>query len=547
MVCQVEYIAALPNSRRRQALRGLPPTLNGTYERILNQILYQSSSSSTGDIIRIALQWICLEGANITIAELCEAISLQESKDFISAEDLIEEDEISRYCGSLIRKSHDRGSFELAHFSVKEYLQSIDINSTLGMFRYDEEVASESLLRTELRFLMLPEFEITPKADASELIKLKTRIVEHPFYRFATRSWPIRFDVCVDATTSELCDGFFGASMGACFRNWLIAYLSQLTYFASLKDEKATSWITYALRRDCSTLHIAAALAMPKVCKWLIDRGADTHGLSRTGTPLACALAGLAIFTCVDVGHIGHGYTYEIYASDVADTIRIFLVGHSSQADAQWIGSSVISRVLEVCKIQFDARPFLSLLENAETLKALTKEDLLRLVELNYTDHEVWTHEALQSILDLEETTANPQWAEMLFLVQAEIIRREDWDSYKHRRVGIPELSVTDANFQVLVEAAARTDNTDAMLMLLADSRFERYGVRLVAKGRTTLHVAVEEASCNVMKVLLDSRFDFHRVDDAGRSPFHFCSHSHQVPALEILLNKGLSSIDTDD
>lgn len=119
-----------------------------------------------------ALYWIGVASPPLTAAELCEAVSLQDDMDYIDSEDIIDDSEILRRCSSLIRKTHNGARYEFAHFTVPEYLSSIDPNSPLGCYRFSEVSASISLATVSLRYLSLKQFNKEPEASEEELVRI---------------------------------------------------------------------------------------------------------------------------------------------------------------------------------------------------------------------------------------------------------------------------------------------------------------------------------------------------------------------------------------
>ncbi|KAF2805569.1 uncharacterized protein BDZ99DRAFT_450202, partial [Mytilinidion resinicola] len=123
VTCQLDYLCELPtDAMRRDALYQLPPTLNKTYERILRRI-----NPAVRLPIQRALQMI--GHYEILAPQLCEAMSIEPGCRVLNKEAWWNIEEILLHCSSLVRRSHDSGELELAHFSVQEYLASLDPNS----------------------------------------------------------------------------------------------------------------------------------------------------------------------------------------------------------------------------------------------------------------------------------------------------------------------------------------------------------------------------------------------------------------------------------
>lgn len=99
----MDYLCELTNdAARRKALNSLPPTLTATYERILRKV--NNSSKDVQKLVQRCLRWIVHSNGELSIAALCEAISINNDDTTLDREAVPEEDEILRRCSSLIRK-----------------------------------------------------------------------------------------------------------------------------------------------------------------------------------------------------------------------------------------------------------------------------------------------------------------------------------------------------------------------------------------------------------------------------------------------------------
>ena len=118
----MDYLCELPtDSARKRALNSLPPTLDATYARILRRV--KESNNDVQVLVRRSLRWIAHAREELSVAALCEAVSVKPGIKYLTRQEIRGEEEILRCCGSLVRKSMSGSSLELAHFTVKEYLQ----------------------------------------------------------------------------------------------------------------------------------------------------------------------------------------------------------------------------------------------------------------------------------------------------------------------------------------------------------------------------------------------------------------------------------------
>lgn len=77
---------------------------------------------------------------DLSTREICEAVSISHDCDTLDDDDILDENEILRWCGSLVRKSSDGFKIEFAHFTVKEFLQdSCPRDLTLSFYAVSDE------------------------------------------------------------------------------------------------------------------------------------------------------------------------------------------------------------------------------------------------------------------------------------------------------------------------------------------------------------------------------------------------------------------------
>ncbi|KAH6983535.1 hypothetical protein BKA56DRAFT_583810 [Ilyonectria sp. MPI-CAGE-AT-0026] len=304
VACQIDHISDLPtNKARRNALKELPPTLFGTYDRVLDKV--RKSAPETQEFVRKALHWVSLGHHWISIPELCEAISIDDELDEIDEDDRIDDIEISRRCGCLLRKSVDGKYFELSHFTVMEYLRG---SNSVGEFHYSEIEAFRSLAKTALRFLMFPSFDRKPTTLAKmENARRLERNQAHPFYPFAAllldreyvpstlfRTWRLAFG---EDPVLFWCKQLFNPTKPGSFMAWCLELatrpFNQTAYQLRLAgrdpaiaDEEFGRILGDVLNPATTPLHMVVKLAIPKICEFLLQKDVDVNLISPFGVPL---------------------------------------------------------------------------------------------------------------------------------------------------------------------------------------------------------------------------------------------------------------------
>lgn len=225
------------------------------------------------------LHWIGFASPPLTVAELCEAVSLQDGMDSIDLEDMIDDSEILRRCSSLIRKSHNGLRYEFAHFTVPEYLSSIDPNSPLGQYKLSRESASISLAKISLRYLSLKQFNQPPRAEEEQLDMITQRQKCHPFFSYASRNWFEGIcDTLMDQSLVDLLHLFFGNSRRGCFLSWTIELVSGTAYPPRpLLGNEMLELLEAVLQPGLSSLHVAASIGRPEISRLLIEQGEEVN------------------------------------------------------------------------------------------------------------------------------------------------------------------------------------------------------------------------------------------------------------------------------
>ncbi|KAI0858236.1 hypothetical protein F4860DRAFT_486660 [Xylaria cubensis] len=225
VACQLDYLEGLGKIGRKNALDELPPTLDKTYNRILAKSLSRRGNNFAKEVTRMTLHWLCLDRHSLTVVQLCEALTLalKQGKRSTNKGHLIDEQEIARYCSSLVRKNDDGDRFELAHFTVKEYLYTIDTSSKLGEFIYSESEAAESLAVVSLKCILLPDFSRRlPVNGLPEEIAfmILERLSNHPFYSYAVLFWTRQPQSHEAPSIRKLLKDLFGQRKKVHLQNW---------------------------------------------------------------------------------------------------------------------------------------------------------------------------------------------------------------------------------------------------------------------------------------------------------------------------------------
>ncbi|KAJ3465016.1 hypothetical protein MRS44_005674 [Fusarium solani] len=591
VACQLDHLCGLPtDGARERALNDLPPTLPATYERILARI--NKSHEQIRQLVQRTLLLISSpHHRHLSLRQICEAISLQDGWEELPDEDIVDGEEVLRYCGSLVRTrkvSHgnegcDEVGIEFSHFSVKEYLQGNCLKypmlSTYGVSR---EKACSLLASLCLDYLTLKSHEELLKAiNAAEGKAIKAmdeRDLRYPFYRHAATFWPFYAREAGEGCCLERIHDLFQLPKTPSFCSWAatLAAHSMSVDHSSLY-RAADRWLetpsfskmdaifnpSHVVRPNFTPLHMAAALGMPELCDHLLKQGANVNLKGKFGTPLHCAIAGLGIFTF-------HGPESNLFdKANFFDTVGQLLGRRQS---SQVLLSAKANPHLCFMGDQEEKYSSLSLAamwlsyQNglgvaAELVKAriaIGEEDLRHFKERygdfweatescdEYSDRQgvVSLLEALgPPTMETKDTPASRLYAKTYNW--ATIMRVKDLDQISiHQSTA----GFSDGEIVKLVTRWIVNNNGVELDRFLKSSRSELVkstdvGIHIERTRRPALHLAVKYNSLDVLHVLLEYGLDANMADENGRTPAHFCNN---VDELRVLLAYGASTLVPD-
>jgi ankyrin repeat protein len=300
VACQIDHLCELNNDRdRRNALDTLPPTLHATYERILARV--NASNPGNQRLVQNALRWIICAEEPLSTQALLEALAINEDETHLDRNCITTEDELLWWCSSLVRRKPGGGGIELAHFTVKEFFQTIDPTNESEFSKYGIGIGAGQiqLARTCLAYLNLKDFEIHPPDDNTAYNLLEKR---YAFLAYAVKYWAYHANnhfanEYVESSAQLL----FAPSKTKQFILWTQLYLRQIRSKDpddlddpddsedpdDLEDPKGSQVLKFL---DSAPIHWAACLGLDKLCEWLLTQGADVNKASSLGTPLNCAL-----------------------------------------------------------------------------------------------------------------------------------------------------------------------------------------------------------------------------------------------------------------
>ena len=551
VTCQLDCLEGLGKIGRETALNTLPPTLDESYDRILIKVMSKKGKSVAQEIVRKTLHWVCYDSQGLSIAQICEALSIGLNRDRKGTArlEMVDEKEIMTYCSSLIRKNLEGDRFELAHFTVEEYLNAIDEESALRPFRYSKADAERSLSQVSLEHMLSPEFASRPVAEMSEYRKVIQRTIDHPFYSYAATLWPSVPSTHYDTTVSRLIKELFTARK----RPYLLNLLAHLCVRCFTVDgqidentqNKVMDLITFLLRRDLTSLHIAAMVCSSSLCSWLLATNMDANATTFLDlSPIHFALLGINVLQRVaqvpSVDYISLSFKSGLPSSDDLHATIGTLLEHNLKVPA--LGRhSIGSLALDACIRTGGTSPFLSLLavfpDECLALDALDKIKWYFQVE---TLKDTLIHDVIQAIFNLDACVhKSAQITGALEFVSKLVRSNSSWDTFDHDEDQFLPVLIQDDDFLTYVKYTTQQDRTKDMARLIEDARFEKHFKRTeyIDQDCNPLLIAGAYDSAEVVAVLLHSGYGKLGFNGDGFTVWHIAASKDSIHVLQVLLN----------
>lgn len=560
----------LPTDRdRKQALGKLPPTLNATYQRILDDTRPESTY-----IMRTTLKLIAAAGPELTIPQLCDALSFHEDSLYLDEDDVLDEDEIARICRSLIRKSNDGSHFEFAHFTVREYLESSSLlNTPLEKYHIAPD-ESWFLIDFCLRFIRLENFSKPLYTPTDILRALEGTYDVHPFYHFATWSWTFRFrsnfarlqdtkeqqlsnfnvsDPLIAAVLRQI-DEFFCSDKSPAFLMWSANLAVNLRRHIYLFDN-ASYILPELLHAGFTPLHMACILTLEyPVLRLLGQKPCAPVPSSNFPSPAQCLLLGLPTLVydmlsnraIVDVVKddfvvtywMGVPTSYKIWG----DVLKRLSTAMSLELEEVKIGSEQYSILDLVCARARDpvrwAEDFSYFMRPGASLR---QETVLRMQDSisSYqwpADTEEQRQLLLYGLQNIDKNAHVLRDPDVLVNLRQLLADMRTMSNAHGGANGQMTRALEDREYDMALELAIKYDHVARLRELASDHRFHTYHNRQ-DMGKSLLHLAAALGSMGALNLLLTLGLDASSQDRDGNTPLHFSSKE----CIETLVNHGVT------
>ena len=239
------------------------------------------------------LQWIMHAEEPLRTEQLVQALAVHDSDSCFDPTAMTTEEDILYWCSSLVRVNESSKLLEVAHFTVKEFLLSIDIVGKPWFLQYQISDDHTLLAKTCLTFLSfqsfgeleIPDMETLNKNNENrKLLEFWDNYLDQfPFITYASRLWDFHTHSSDWETIEQRIFDLLSPIANNRFLFWSFARVESTAY------ENITYDIVSTPLRP-TALHWAACLALDKVCDRLIQAGMNVNEPSIFGTPLNCAI-----------------------------------------------------------------------------------------------------------------------------------------------------------------------------------------------------------------------------------------------------------------
>jgi ankyrin repeat protein len=501
VTCQLDHLCELStDAQRRKALHELPATLNETYERILARVKPHDIP-----LVRRILLWTTYASPKLNINELLEVVSIEEDDECIDLEARIDEEQILQCCSSLIRKRAE--TFELAHFTVQEYLEKMgDVN--LLDYQYSSNPALH-LAQTCLTYLCFSDFDKPPPATVNDI---DTRNTQHPFLEHATKFWLTYAAGYLD--NFELygqIQHLFQPKRSYNFISYAVSLFFFTSEYFTGRTEAFQQAIEMATAGDFGPLHVAALLGLKELCEWLLAEGYDVNQSSPIGTPIDCCIFGLEHSVWrgmeLDKGEPDFGDDNVTNLTNLRlDAIIALLDAGANCKTEVRNGDSMGLAAL----YRFDHASIFSFLVKSGMP---IEDDAMEF--LQDTDSNVILKSLLQVIQDAADLNITIEQRNMI--LNLGILSEIETASSLLR-----DESISLEQFSDLAEGAIKFDQLEIFEALIEQSAFT-VDMCLPGSDGTLLHMAARDHSIKVMQALLNFGFDPSRTTNDGHTVLYEC------------------------
>ena len=520
----MDYLCELPtDSARKKALNSLPPTLDATYARILRRV--KESNHDVQVMVQRSLRWLAYARCELSVAALCEAVSLKPGDTFLNREEIPAEEEILRYCSSLVRKSTSGFSLELAHFTVKEYLQKLGevADHEFGTYHIQHLPCDIELAEVCLTYLNLDDFA---QVDVTDEDVRTRRMEDYALRYYAVSNWELH---ARSKMTNErifyLIQQLFCPSKSINFTTWAQDY--NLLLFGSYRLIDSSDFVADNFYlATTGPLHYAAILRLPELCTWLLHEGCEVNQRSPYGTPLQCTILG----TRALLAKINREWELtqdECESEDVMPTLIVLLDG-GADPNCYYGDGTAKQSLLGMVASRTWKYACLKLIRCGAVVDESARKEFQEWTDIVEGSFHILTESIGRKDLEQDD------YASILERMLA-------FDELKTLNQSELEIPVSELQYGASIDhlrLAAKFGQPGIITKLLVNSSLDLNAAE-TGTGRTALHYAAESGHANIVTLLLAHGADSNLVDDDGRTPISLATEAIDPNCFLSLLRRG--------
>ena len=527
----MDYLCELPTDfARKKALNSLPPTLDATYARILRRV--KESNRDVQVLVQRSLRWIAHGRPELSAAALCEAVSINPGDKFLNRDSIPPVEEILRCCSSLVRKSAFGNALELAHFTVKEYLQKLDevADNEFGAYHIQHLLCNIELAEVCLTYLNLDDFTQVGIGDEEARTR---RMKDYALRSYAVMKWRRHAE---DKTAKDrifhLIQQLFCPSKPSNFITWaqdynILVYEEEGVPECLVINDVSTFDAVNLRLATTGPLHYAAILRLPELCTWLLHEGCGVNQRSSYGTPLQCTI--LETDALMAKMH----YEWEFMddgdeSEDVMSTLTILLDGGADPNCCYDNGKAKLS-LLGIVARRFWKYACLELIRYGAVVDEYARTQ--------FQMWEAFSEDYSESIL-AEKLGRKDIEKDHYASILERMLAFDEWETMDQSELEIP---VSELQYGASIDhlrLAAIFGQPGTIIKLLVNSSLDLNAAE-TGTGRTALHYAAENGHSNIVTLLLAHGADSNLVDDGGRTPISLAMEAIEPHCFLSLLRQG--------
>ncbi|KAL6716867.1 hypothetical protein ACLMJK_004779 [Lecanora helva] len=521
----------------RKALTSLPPDLPTTYKRILDRI--NLSSDENQRIVQRVLRWILWAVEPLPLPALSEAICVSIGDRRLDREAVVEPEAILELCGSLVRKNTEAGTLELAHYSVKEFLESVSSDDS-SYLDYQANINRDSLelAMTCLTYLQLDDFDLDLD-HFDDLQKPRLLMDNYNFLPYCVRHWYKHVLVVEDnQQLAALLQGFLKIKRTGHMVTWISCFASMSLDVAGEvgsddgldvnSDEIASSVLSKMA--DCSSLHWAAKMCLPSTCRWLVAQGSNVDQKSDLlGRPLYAAIVSGSAHEVTSIWFRRLPFYNKLFCDRKSQTAKVLIdagadcniKGSDSQASGFPLMEAILQHDGDMTRLLLNA----GALCDRNSLDLLAGED----GEGNHIFH------------DLSESNIEPSQIE--HYRELAISLDFGWDRALDSTEKSKALEMKSGiEIKSLFLNAAKFGRLEAMqqvIPLMRDQKSGRGIEEVDRSGDTALHLACKHNHPEIVEELIRRDMNLNCTNTVGQTPLLIAAKQANDECIRILLQHG--------